>query len=400
MSYQTEIQNRIMNEDAFIEATFKGAQRGQMVAWERVTIRPVLLKNGRFLQFAYFDGRKEIAKNYAGDELERNLAELLDAPFKTMQVQDQDGRFIVQFSKKGKPIIHREKSQNKVATPTLSHDKKKNYLLPDNEPVPFLQAVGIMTKDGRVKANMRRKFRQINKFLQFVDETVDISEQDVVRVVDFGCGNAYLTLATYHYLHEIRGKETQMLGIDIKSDLMTRHNQNATELGWENLHFEACSIDSYNPETPPDIVLALHACDTATDDALAQGIISGSRTIFCAPCCHHHLQAQLHQVETPPLFDPMLRHGILKERFGDLLTDSFRALILRLMGYRTDVIEFISTEHTPRNLMIRAVKSVEPGEVQYVEELNALKSFWQVTPYLETLLRQKLSGFTEMVKPA
>lgn len=389
MDFLDEIKTRMLDEAAFVEAAFKGVRRGQNMRWERVQVRPVLLKNGRFLQISYFDAQQHIAKNYADDELVEKLDELLALPWRNFQMTDLNGRLLVQISKKGKPIIHREKAKKPIDLPVLEHDRQKEQLLPDDQPVPFLQAVGIMGKNGRVKANMRRKFRQINKFLELVDETVELDgEKRPLHVVDFGCGNAYLTLATYHYLHEIKRQPVEMVGIDIKSELMRRHNQTAQDLGWSSLHFKPIPIEQYTPPESPDIVLALHACDTATDDALAQGIKQNSRYIFSAPCCHHHLQAQLNQQPIPAPFDPVMRHGIMKERLGDILTDSFRALILRMMGYRTDVIEFISTQHTPRNLMIRAVKTTEAGDPQFVAEYKALKQFWQVEPYLETLLKE------------
>jgi SAM-dependent methyltransferase len=385
-SHQTEIKEQVLNSDTFVEAYFKDARKGQSVPWVRVHLRPVLLKGSRFLQFSYFDAQKHIAKNYAGAELNEKLDELIALPFKTIQVTTTNGRIRVQFTKKGKAIIHRDKQGGTIDLPMLAHDRRKQQILTDDKPIPFLQLVGIMTENGRVRANMRRKFRQINKFLELVDETADFKAAKQLQVADFGCGNAYLTLAIYHYLHEMLQIPTQLTGIDIKADLMARHNESAKQLGWQGVTFKAMSIEQFNPPTPPDVVLALHACDTATDDALAQGIKSGSRFIFSAPCCHHHLQAQLAQQVTPTTFDPVMRHGILKERLGDILTDSFRALILRIMGYRTDVIEFIATEHTPRNLMIRAVKTTEPGDAKFMQEYEVLKDFWQVTPFLETLI--------------
>lgn len=390
MNFLEEIKTRVLDEESFIEATFKGVRKGETIPWERVVLRPIVLKNGRFLQFSYFDDTQHIAKNYGAEEQAIQLDKLLHLPFKNYQVSDKHGRLLVQITKKGKPIVHREKAMSPVVLPSMKHDRTKKQMLPDDRPVPFLQEVGIMTKDGRVKASMRRKFRQINKFLELVDETIEKEGGErPLRVVDFGCGNAYLTLAIYHYLSTIRQYPVDMVGIDIKSDLMNRHNETARRLGWSTLVFNSIPIEQYAPENPPDIVLALHACDTATDDALAQGIVHKSRYIFCAPCCHHHLQAQLNQQRTPAPFDPIMRHGIMKERLGDMLTDAFRALILRMMGYRTDIIEFVSTQHTPRNLMIRAVKTAQSGEPSAAEEYAALKQFWQVTPYLETLLEER-----------
>ena len=398
-SYQIEIKEQILNVESFVEAYFKEARKGEAVPWVLVQVRPVLLKGSRFLQFSTFDEKKHIAKNYAGAELSEKLDELLALPFKTIQVVTTNGRIRVQFSKKGKAIIHHDKQAGPIELPAPAHDRRKQQILTDAQPIPFLQMVGIMTENGRIRSDMRRKFRQINKFLELVDETADFhqaaKQQSPLHVVDFGCGNAYLTFAIYHYLHEMLGIPTRLTGIDLKADLMARHNESARQLGWPDVTFRAMPIEQFQPDTPPDVVLALHACDTATDDALAQGIKSGSRFIFSAPCCHHHLQAQLGEREPPVVFTPVMRHGILKERLGDILTDTFRALILRIMGYRTDVIEFIATEHTPRNLMIRAVKTTEPGDVQFLQEYETLKAFWQVTPYLEMLLPEFIKGDDE-----
>jgi SAM-dependent methyltransferase len=209
-------------------------------------------------------------------------------------------------------------------------------------------------------------------------------------VVDCGCGSAYLTFAVYHYLNDMLGLPTRMTGVDIKADLLAGHADKVAALGWVGLDFEAARIIDFQPPVPPDIVLALHACDTATDEALAQAIGWGSKLIFSAPCCHHHLQAQLENGPLP--FQPILRHGILKERLSDILTDSLRALILRIMGYRTDVMELVAAEHTNKNLMIRAIRTAPPGERRFVEEYRALTEYWQVRPYLETLLGEAFTA--------
>ena len=391
--YQTELRQQILDADRFVEATFQGVRKGHHLAVDKVILRPVVLKNGRFIQRSTFANNRHIAKNLSPAELAAQLDDLLGQPFKQLQVLTTTERIHVQITKKGKAIVHRDPHDEPMALPVLSHDRPKETPLPDDRPVPFLQAVGIMTRAGKVKANRRRKFRQINQFVTLVDETAVLTDlTPPIRLVDFGCGNAYLTFALYHYLHETLGVETHLTGIDIREDLMARHNQTAQELGWTNVHFLAQPIEQYQPDTPPDIVVALHACDTATDDALAQGVRSQSRFIFSAPCCHHHLQAQLNAQETPPVpFGPLLGQGILKERLGDLLTDTFRALILRGLGYRTDVIEFIDTQHTPRNLMIRAIRSPQVDQQTAVAEYGALKQFWQVTPYLETLLADELA---------
>src|SRR5205823_7340018 len=200
-----------------------------------------------------------------------------------------------------------------------------------------------------------------------------------------------LTFATYHYFANVLGLETRMVGIDVQASLLERQAANAQTLGWDNLTFEATRIIDYKPDVPPDVVLALHACDTATHEAIAQGIRWGSKLIVAAPCCHHELQEQLRHQSCPAPFTPVSRYGILGERLGDILTDTFRALVLRIMGYRTDVVEFVSTEHMAQNLMIRAVGGLPVGDPKFVREYQELKEYWQVTPYFERWLGESFS---------
>jgi SAM-dependent methyltransferase len=391
-SYDSLLDALFTDGDGLVEAVFQGARRGAAVPWERVTVRPVELKGGRRLQFSYFDGRQDVAKNYSGEEAAAAARELLNLPFRSIRAETADETIRVQFSKKGKAIVHREKRGGEAIPIDLAHDRPKAGILPADDPPAFLQTIGVATADGRIRANQERKFRQINEFLRLIDETGEIDRLDErpLRVVDLGCGSAALTFATYHYLSAIKNIPTQMTGVDAKELLMARHQATAATLGWNGLTFAAGQILDYAPEEAPAVVLALHACDTATDDALARAARWGSRLIFSAPCCHHHLQAQLAAAETPKPFRPVLRHGILRERLGDALTDALRAHILRLLGYRAEVLEFVAVEHTPKNLMIRAVLTHAPAPPSLVNEYKALKEYWGVTPYLEELLRPEL----------
>lgn len=385
--YRLLLRERILDENTFVRATFSGQQRGEALPWRRLVIRPVMLKSGRHLQFSYFDDKKDITKNYAGDEQREQLEKALALPFSSFVVQSTDGDMQVQISKKGKVSIHRSQPQQPRAI-DLAHDHEKASIIPADAAAPYLQAVGIMTHDGKIKVGMHSKYRQINDFLRMVAETgvLEAFDHTPIRVLDAGCGSAYLTFALYHYLTAALGLDVETVGVDIKADLMEKHLETVKRLGWTGLHFQASSIIDYQPAEPPDMVVALHACDTATDEAIAQGIRWGSKLIVCAPCCQHNLQEQLRATPTPQPFAPVLRYGILNERLGDLLTDSFRALFLRMMGYRTDVIQFVSEEHTPKNVMIRAVKTSKPGDPKSTQEYAELKNFWRVTPYLETLI--------------
>lgn len=384
------IRERILSHETFVRAVFSGQQKGSTVDWVKVVVRPVEIKGAVQLQFSYFDDKKDITQNYEMDKAAPKLNELLGLPFRNIFIENTTGNLQVNVSKKGKVLVNEIKPAAPV-TVDLTHNRQKNRILSVDNAEPFLKAVGIMTHDGRIKADMQRKYTQINEFLRLVEDTdfFDNFKDKPVHVVDFGCGNAYLTFAIYYYLHDILNLNAHVTGVDIKADLIERHQQKARSLGWSQLTFEVGQISDFQPETKPDVVLALHACDTATDDALAQAIQWQSELILCAPCCQHELQVQLSQIPAPTPLLPVFHDGILFERMGDILTDTFRAAILRIMGYHTDVTQFVPIEHTAKNLMIRAVKTSPAGNVRWVEEYKNLKAFWQVTPYLEKLLGKK-----------
>jgi SAM-dependent methyltransferase len=389
--YRLLVRETISNSDVFVKAVFSGQRRGHVVPWRRVAVRPVLIRNKRHIQFSYFDDKKDITKNYTGADVMDRLDDLLDLSFGSITLHTVNLVYQIQFTKKGRTIIHRHQV-DEPQQPSLHHDRRKSHLLPVGQPDSFLHMIGIMTAEGAVKASMQGKFRQINEFLKLIDETgeLDTLSTAPITIVDCGCGSAYLTFSTYHYLNNILGLPTRMIGIDSNAELVRRRAEQSLQLGWESLSFEACRIIDFEPDTSPDIVLALHACDTASDEALAQAVRWQSRMIFCAPCCHHHLQRQLETQPPPEEFAPVLRHNVFKERLGDVLTDAFRSSILDIMGYRTQIVEFVSTEHTGKNLMIRAIHSPRSGEADAISAYQTLKDFWGVTPYLERLLQVEM----------
>ena len=384
--YKQQVRAKILARDSLVRAVFSGEQKGASLPWTKVVVRPVEIKGELHLQFSYFDEKKDITKNHLEDAAAK-VDELLALPFRNIFVESSAGNLQVNISKKGKALVSEPKS---TATPVadLSHDHQKNRLLSAENAEPFLKAVGIMTSDDKIRADMQRKFKQINEFLRLVDETDSFQalSGQPVHVVDFGCGNAYLTFAIYYYLHDILKLDAHVTGVDIKADLIESHQQKTKSLGWSQLNFVVGQIADYKPEVIPNVVIALHACDTATDDALAQGIQWDSKLIVCAPCCQHELQEQMSHIPMPTSLLPVFHDGILFERMGDILTDTFRANILRIMGYRTDVTQFVPIEHTAKNLMIRSVKTSPAGNMRWVDEYKNLKSFWQVTPYLEKVL--------------
>jgi SAM-dependent methyltransferase len=399
--YVERVRERILAVGSLVRATFSGRQSGAVFEWTKVVVRPVRIQGALHWQVSRFDEEKDTTKNYAAEEVAGKVDELLALPFKNIHVETTIGSLDVRITKKGKVLLRDTPSAELRASADLSHDREKKKVLSLGDSAPFLEAVGILTKGGKIKADRQGKFRQINEFLRLVEETGVFGEESdkTVHIVDCGCGNAYLTFAIYHYLNHILELPAHVVGIDVKADLLERHREKARTLGWDRLSFEVGRIDEYRPAVAPDAVVALHACDTATDDALAQGIRWQSKLILSAPCCQHELQQQLSRIPVPDPFRAVTRYGILGERLGDILTDTFRAAILRIMGYRTDVIQFVSTEHTAKNLMIRAVKTSESGSTHSVEEYQTLKDYWRVTPQLERLLGVELHRGTHTSFP-
>jgi SAM-dependent methyltransferase len=391
VEYKEQVKRLVLDDQVFVRLTLKGQIRDTTLPWRQVIVRPVLIKNGRYLQFSYFDQKQDITRNYRGSEANQKIDEMLAMPFSSIVVQSTTGDLRVQFTNKGKAILHRDKAATANREPQLAHDLRKQLLLPADKPDLFLQATGIMDEQGRIRPSMQGKFSQINEFLKLLEHTGELErfEETPVHILDCGCGSAYLAFAAYHYLNNVLGIAAYLTGIDTNDTLIQKDNQQCEELGFSHACFQKSAIIDYVPQEPPDIVLALHACDTATDEAIFQGIVSQSRLIMCAPCCHHHLNRQLHPVKP---FSPIFQDGILKQRLSDILTDEFRALALRITGYKTDVVEFVSAEHTDKNLMIRAVKRTQRDKARYIQEYLDLKKYWGVTPYIETLLGERLTS--------
>lgn len=389
-SYRALVKGAVMDDQTFLRLTLSKKLREDGTPWEKITVRPVRIRGRMGLQFSYFDPGKDVTKNYFGDEAVARLDDALAMPFSQVHVQTTSADTHVRVTRKGKALVTTGRPSRAEREPVLLHDRAKDYLLPAR-PDPFLQALGIVNNEGQVRAGMQGKFHQVNEFLRLIERVLRDADTAgrTLHVVDCGCGNAYLTFAAYHYLSNMRGLPAQVIGVDVNDELVGKCAELRDSLGWPGLEFRASSIAEFTPLEPPDVVLSLHACDTATDEAIARGIVWGSRVILAAPCCQHELHSQLRAL----LFRPVLRHGILRERLADILTDTFRALALRIMGYRTSVIQFVSPEHTSKNLMIRAVKGLKAGHAPSVREYNSLKEYWGVEPSIERLLGSTIRQF-------
>jgi hypothetical protein len=379
----------ILKATTFRRATFGGVRRGPVACpWLRIALRPVELRGEHHLQFAYFDARKNTTHNFQGADIETALAEIVQFGFARIHLSTSDEEIDIRLSKKGKVMLSRSKTSATSSAVPKSHNRVKDVPLPEAEPNRLLEVMGIQTQDGRIRPTMRAKYTQINEFLKLLTHVLDDaglrSLGRPLEILDCGCGLSYLTLAVHHYLNTKLNIPTHILGVDVNEEVIRKSIERSDQLGTPGLAFACDRIGGLT--TNPDIVLALHACDTSTDDAIAQAIRSEAKLLLSVPCCHHHLNDQMRSVGPAVVLRPLLRHGILHQRTADLVTDAFRALILRIMGYRTEVIEFISPEHTARNLMIRAVRGMPLGESVFVDEYQALCQFWGVRPYLEQLL--------------
>jgi Methyltransferase domain len=390
--YVGVVKQSIVDRDTFLQATFTKHQQGDSVTYTKVIIRPIVIKSEDRWQFEFHSVNKVIHKNHRLVDLEARLEELLALTFRNIHIKTRSTDIHVQITKKGKALTSQQQALGQQEL-NLAHDRRKPRLIAANEHPDYLKAIGLMTPDGSIKASMQGKFKQINEFLKNIDRVSELDKlSQPIHIVDCGCGNAQLTFSTYYYLNYVLNLPTHLTGVDINAQCLSKHVDTAKKMGWDKIEFEVNNIIDFTPTTPPQIVLALHACNTATDDALAQAIKWQSQLIFSVPCCHHDLQTQLDRHPTPSLFEPVCQHGILKERLADILTDTFRSLLLNILGYKVSVVEFISSEHTAKNLMIRAVKS--PASIDRnsaIDRYKQLKQFWNIQPYLEQLLLANLS---------
>jgi SAM-dependent methyltransferase len=263
------------------------------------------------------------------------------------------------------------------------HNSEKRYPITPSSAEPLLRAIGILGKNGAILSSMQAKYRQINHFIALT-ESIDVMHKDELRVIDCGCGKAYLSFALYFYLTEIRGKHVHLVGIDRAADLIKKNRETAGKLNFQNAEFIQSSIADYKTDASCDVLIALHACDTATDDALALAVRTGARAIVAAPCCHHYVNAQLKAHKVPSDVAPLLRDGISRERFADLLTDTMRRDILRCFGYSAELVEFVSPEHTTKNIMIRAELRRHEQQIDHelVRELFVERERFHAAPKL------------------
>jgi SAM-dependent methyltransferase len=381
----------VLDEEHLVRALATGRRRGEgQPRWRRVELRYVDLKAGRRLQVTAYDDNQAHTSNH--EDPAGILEELLAMPFANWHVDTTETTHQLRVTKKGRPLLHSAAREGGLTAPRR-HDRTKQRLLPEEHPV--FRALGIADQDGRVKPSRQAKFRQVEEFVRALSAAVADAEragklrtptpEHPLRIVDLGCGNAYLTFAAHAWLRERYPVHTT--GVDVKEQSRAHNTEIAERLGLTGeMSFVAAGISDVRLQEPPDVVLALHACDTATDDALARAVGWGADLVLAAPCCHHDISAQLRSTTPPPGHEPLVRDGILRERLADTLTDALRAAILRMQGYRVDVSEFVDSAHTPRNTLLRAVRTGATAPPERREEYDALVSAWHLRPHLAGLL--------------
>ena len=385
--------------EALVSLTLSEARTPTADGFRRVTVRPVTLRKKRLYQFEYQYAQKVQHANVERAEARARVRTLLADTFRQGYFYTAAGDFQVSVSRAGKVAVH-ARGGGQAAPPAAhdskghdptAHDRAKNYLLAEGTPLDFLVRLGVMGAGGQVLAAKRDKFRQINRFLEMVEDVAGSLPKDgPLHIVDFGSGKAYLTFALYHYLTNVKGRDVRLVGLDLKEDVVQFCERVARELNYAGLTFAVGDIQGYSSVSPVDMVVSLHACDTATDDALAQAVRWSARVILSVPCCQHEAFGQI----AADAMRPLLKHGILKERLAALVTDAARVALLESAGYSVQILEFVALEHTAKNLLIRAVRRGGGGvPAPPSAEYQAFRDFWHLRPALESGLAEPTPVF-------
>jgi SAM-dependent methyltransferase len=387
----------LLDADRLVRAVAAGRRRGEHPAYRRAELRWIDLRQGRRLQVVTYDDRQAFTSNVAGPDAARAVELLIDEPFGNWHVETVDGTVQVRVTKKGDAQVHITPVGPNTAEPNRDHDRVKSRLLDPAD--PFLRAVGISDGQGRIRPGRRDKYRQVEEFLRALEPVLDHARaaagEGPLRVVDLGCGNAYLTFAAYRWLTDRQGLDVDLVGVDVRAQARQRNSELARSLGWDDgIRFVEGTIEDFVPSDMPHVVLALHACDTASDDALASAVRWRTPVVLVAPCCHHDLQRQLLGSPPPRPNGPLARHAILRERFADVLTDAVRASLLRTLGYRVEVVEFVESVHTPRNTLLRAVRTDAAPDPAQIDEYTDLIAGWGVRPALHARLSDEVDAAT------
>lgn len=347
----------------------------------KIKVRPVMINGELMYQATEYVGTQVFHSNYDVKAITAYIDKMITNTFKQCEIVTNNFNLNILVSKKGKITISKKNnSVSKIVPTNMEHNRTKNYILKEGIAIPFLVELGVMNKQGNIISQKYDKFKQINRFLEFIKDIKDELPKDrEISIIDFGCGKSYLTFAIYYYLHELCGLDVKITGLDLKKDVIEKCNRLSNEYGYDKLTFKMGDIAEYTGANQVDMVVTLHACDTATDLAMYKAVKWNAKVILSVPCCQHELNKQIKN----DLFNPVLSYGILKDRMSAIITDAIRAEVLKTNGYKTEILEFIDMEHTPKNLLIRAVKANEKGDKEAIDKL--IKEL-NVTPKIIELL--------------
>ena len=350
-----ELIEELIHENKLSKAVLSNRRNKDSLLPSKIIVSPVKIKESIMYQFESHVNNKVVHENLEKEESVNRLLILMEEDFKQAVIKSTIGEYQILISKKGKQKIIENKE--KISAIDTTHNRKKQYIINEGEPVDFLVHLGVMNKKGKVYKQKYNKFRQINKFLELVDVSMQaLEDQEQIKIIDFGCGKSYLTFALYYYLVKLKNKKVEITGLDLKEDVIEFCNLTSQELAYEGLSFICGDIKDHISDEKIDMVVTLHACDTATDIALEKAVRWQAKVILSVPCCQHELYDKINNDN----LSGMLKHGILRERLSSLVTDSIRGSVLEILGYQVQLLEFIDMEHTPKNIMIRAIKKHPP----------------------------------------
>ncbi|MFR3651000.1 MAG: class I SAM-dependent methyltransferase [Enterocloster aldenensis] len=385
--------------DLFLDEALERILFSNPVDRERIArsrLRPLLIKGSLVFQAEEQVGRQAFHRNMSKEETVSYITELLDGSFRQAEIVSGRGTGLILVSRKGKVTVKvKQKAHSggagdqpariQSASGLMSHNRQKSYILKEGSPVPFLVDLGVMTTEGRIVNSRYDKYRQINRFLEFIEDILpNLNQEEETTIIDFGCGKSYLTFAMYHYLKVLKEYPVRIIGLDLKQDVINHCSRLAMQYGYEGLDFYHGDIASYEGVDHVDMVVTLHACDTATDFALKKAVDWGAKVILSVPCCQHELAKQI----SCDIQKPVLQYGLIKERMAALYTDAIRAQVLERCGYRTQILEFIDMEHTPKNILIRGIRQGRKAANE--GQLKELLGFLGITPAAVRLLAPEL----------
>lgn len=370
-----------LESDTFIQGTMSLKRNNVEKTFNKVTLKPFMHKEGIRYQVTYHYDKKVTHQNMIWQQAFDEIKQLMDTYFRNANFYTKHEDIQVMTSKKGKVKVLSKKASKEQEI--KAHNREKKYIIREGEACDFLMYLGIMSSNYKIHAKKYDKFKQINKFLEIVEDSLQhLDKSKTVDIIDFGCGKAYLTFALYYYLVKKQGYKVNIIGLDLKEDVIEYCNKVARELDYQGLNFLTGDIRDYNDTQSVDMVITLHACDIATDAALSKAVGWDAKVILSVPCCQHELFKQIEN----PVLEPMMKHGLIKERLSALVTDAMRTQLLESVGYEVSVIEFVDMEHTPKNLMIKGIQKSKKRNEEAFNKYNEFKDFFKINPYLEEQL--------------